>query len=73
LKHGKLFDVYVETTLVNLARQPTGKIWIVRTNGHCQTTFEMAQALTHDLTRFGVAWQIRDAAGAVVEHSSEKS
>jgi hypothetical protein len=73
VKNGKLFDIYVETTLTNSAREPVGKMWTLRSSGHCQTDLAMAQALTHDLAQFGVAWQIRDAEGTVVEHSENKS
>lgn len=63
------FDVFVRTVLKNSQRKEVGTMWTLRTNGKCQTTLEMAQALTHDLTRMGVPWQIRDGQGKVIEES----
>lgn len=69
---GNGYDVYVEGPLLNAARQKVGTHWTVRTNGHCQTDLEMAEALTHDLTKLGVRWEIRDRDGRVVKEGGVK-
>ena len=66
-KDGRKYDVYVRTNLKDVYRKPAGFMWTLRTNGHCQTDLEMAQALTQDLTRMKIPWQIRDYQGKVVE------
>lgn len=69
---GNGYDVYVESPLLNSARQKVGTQWIVRTNGHRTTDLEMAEALTQDLTRMGVRWEIRDKDGRVVKEGGVK-
>jgi hypothetical protein len=66
------YDVFVRTVLKNSQRKEVGSMWTLRTNGKCQTDFEMARALTHDLTRMGIPWQIRDGNGKVIEESAKK-
>ena len=70
LRKGDGFDVWVRTVFLNTRREPDGVQWVVRTNGKAQTDIEMARGLTQDLTRMNVAWEIRNAAGNVVEDSA---
>jgi len=69
VNEGTGYDVFVRTVIKNHLRKPVKDVWTVRTNGHCQTDLEMARALTQDLTRMKVAWQIRNSKGEVIEKS----
>ena len=60
------YDVYVRTNLYNSRKERTWEMWTVRTNGHATTPYEMAVALTQDLNRMNVLWQIRNQNGEVV-------
>jgi len=64
-RKGNEYDVFVKTILYDSARQKTGETWTARTNGKATTEWEMAVALTQDLTRMGVVWEIRDRDGMV--------
>jgi hypothetical protein len=69
-RNDKGYDVYVQTKLKAHDAKPADVIWTLRTNGHCETSLEMAEALTRDLSRMNVAWQIRSGVGVV--STSEK-
>jgi len=63
------YAVWMQTRIKTLSGAPGPLIWVERTSRHATCELEMAEALTHDLTRFGVKWEIRNQDGEVVQSS----
>ena len=63
------YSVWMQLNMKPRNSEPGGLIWVARTSRRGTCELEMAEALTHDLSRMGVKWEIRNQDGEVVQSS----
>ena len=61
------YAVWHRSNLRNSRREKVGETWVARSDRRATLSLEMARAFAADLTNCGVAWEIRDKLGVVVE------
>jgi len=61
------YAVWMRYALYDSAKKFVKWSWVERTDRRATIDLEFAQALTHDLQKMGVAWEIRNKKGEVVE------
>lgn len=67
------YAVWVRYRIFNHKKEFVKWGWTCRTHRSARLDLEMAEALTRDLTRMGVGWEIRDKAGNVVQSAPTKN